>query len=331
VRALTVALALGGLLLLAPASAPNPAAAVGPLPDCRLADVLTVPRGYDDWSTTLVDWILSVGPDYKPPDLVNVRDAGLGGSGYVRKVAFDDLKAMASAAKANGSRLSSVSAYRSYKQQVDLFGGYAKGDGYDDAVTYSARPGHSEHQLGLTIDFGSYGSTGLDSKWESTRAGAWMAKHAWEYGWLMSYPKGKQDLVCYRYEPWHYRYVGRDLAAKIHASGVTVREYLWSHFTLVDPVTGAPLPTPTAVPTATPAASAVPSAGPAVSQPTATPAPGTSTGSPAAPGGPSTAPPDTSNTGQSLGPAVIGIGLLLAATTAAGLAWLGLRRRRSGS
>ena len=201
-RALAVALTLGGLLVLAPASAPAPASAVGPLPDCRLADVLTVPRGcVDDWGTTLVDWILSVGPDYKPPDLVNVRDAGLGGSGYVRKVVFDDLKAMAAAARKAGSRLSSVSAYRGYEQQVALFNGYAKGDGYDDAVTYCARPGHSEHQLGLTIDFASYGKTGLNSTWESTRAGAWMAKHAWEYGWLMSYPKGKEDVVCYRYEP----------------------------------------------------------------------------------------------------------------------------------
>ena len=274
---------------------------------------------------------LSVGPGLHAAGPRDVRDAGVGGSGYVRKVAFDDLKAMAAAAKANGSRLSSVSAYRGYKQQVALFGGYAKGDGYDDAVTYSARPGHSEHQLGLAVDFGSFGSTGLDSKWESTRAGAWMAKHAWEYGWLMSYPKGKQDLVCYRYEPWHYRYVGRDLAAKIHASGLTVREYLWSHFTLVDPVTGAPLPTPTAAPTATPAASAAPSAGPTASPATATPAVGGPPGSAGPPGGPSTAPPDTSNTGELLGPAVIGTGVLLVAMTVGGLAWFGLRRRRSGS
>ena len=126
---------------------------------------------------------------------------------------------------------------RSYKQQVSLFKSYAGADyhNFDSAITYSARPGHSEHQTGLTIDFGSIGDTGLTSNWEVTKAGGWMAKNAWKYGWLMSYPNGKKDLVCYRYEPWHYRYVGRDLAAKIHESGLTIREYLWANYTQLDP------------------------------------------------------------------------------------------------
>ena len=103
-----------------------------------------------------------------------------------------------------------------------------------EAITFSARPGHSEHQLGLTIDFVAVGDTGLTSNWEATPTGAWMAQNAWKYGWLMSYPKGKKALTCYSYEPWHYRYVGRDLAEKIHDSGLTTREYLWANFTQVD-------------------------------------------------------------------------------------------------
>ena len=70
----------------------------------------------------------------------------------------------------------------------------------------------------------------------STPTGGWMAKNAWKFGWLMSYPKGKTDVTCYIYEPWHYRYVGRDIAAKIRESGLTIREYLWEHHTTVDPV-----------------------------------------------------------------------------------------------
>src|SRR3990170_5213927 len=96
-RALASALILGAGLLAVPAAAPFPVAAIGPLPECRLDDILTVPRDYGSWSTTLVDWLLRVGKDYKPPDLVSVRDAGLTGSGYVRKVAVDDLRAMAKA------------------------------------------------------------------------------------------------------------------------------------------------------------------------------------------------------------------------------------------
>jgi D-alanyl-D-alanine carboxypeptidase len=267
-RALATAAILGGALLAIPAAAPSPVGGIGPLPPCRIADILTVPRGYDDWSITLVDWILSVGPDYKPPDLVSVRQGGVAGGGLIRKVSIADLRAMAKAAKANGTPIVSWSPYRSYNQQVKLFNGYAKGYGYDDAIHFSGRPGHSEHQLGLTIDFVSVGANGLSSSWEKTRTGAWMAKHAWEYGWLMSYPKGKSDITCYNYEPWHYRYVGRDLAKKIHDSGQTVREYLWANFTMVDPVTGEPVPTPsssaspeaspTAVPTATASQSSPP-------------------------------------------------------------------------
>jgi D-alanyl-D-alanine carboxypeptidase len=268
VRALTVALLLGTGLAAAPAADPSPVRGLGPLPKCELIDVLTIPRGYDDWSTTLVDWVLTLGPSYKPPDLVSVREGGVGGGGLIRKVVIADLKAMAAAAKKNGTPLVAWSPYRSYKQQETLFNGYAGWNSttrtysnYDSAVNFSARPGHSEHQLGLTIDFVAVGDDGLTSNWEVTRTGGWMAKNAWKYGWIMSYPKGKQDLVCYSYEPWHYRYVGRDLAKKIHDSGLTQREYLWANFTQLD-ASGNPVATATATPSATPSplASPVPSA-----------------------------------------------------------------------
>src|SRR5262245_42750039 len=327
-RALVAGLLLGTALVAAPAGAPAPAAAIGPLPDCRLDDILTNPRGYDDWPITLVDWILTLGPDYKPPDLVSVREGGVGGGGLIREVVIPDLKAMAAAAKKNGTPLVAWSPYRGYAQQEKLFNGYAgwnpktkKYSNYDSAITFSARPGHSEHQTGLTIDFVAVGDDGLTSNWEVTKTGAWMAKHAWEYGWLMSYPKGKKDVVCYSYEPWHYRYVGRELAAKIHESGLTIREYLWANYTLVDPTTGQPLPSATPVPT--------PSPTPAVTEPpTSTSAPPTQVAVAPAASGESSAPPaSTTKTGALLGlPPPIAAGLLLILLAVGAIAF-GIRRR----
>jgi D-alanyl-D-alanine carboxypeptidase len=294
IRALVVAAVLGSCLLAVPSGA-RPAAAVGPLPACRLDDILTNPREYDSWSTTLVDWILMVGRDYRPPDLVFLSEAGVTGGGQVRRVALDDLAAMAAAARKDGTPLGNVSAYRSYGQQRRLFNDYVRGNGFDSAITFSARPGHSEHQLGLAIDFADSGSTDFAS--EEVGAGRWLARNAWKYGWLMSYPRGKKKLTCYRYEPWHYRYVGRDLAKAIHDSGLTIREYLWANYTLVDPTTGEPIASGSPEPSPSPAASS-PASPPAASTPPPTPAasPGASstatrsggpvaTPAPSAPGG----------------------------------------------
>lgn len=100
-----------------------------------------------------------------------------------------------------------------------------------------------------------------------------MANNAWKYGWVLSYPKGQggalfSNVTCFHYEPWQYRYLGRALAGKVHASGLTIREYLWTHYTLVDAKTGRPIATatPTATPSPTPTPSPMPS-------PTATPTP----------------------------------------------------------
>jgi D-alanyl-D-alanine carboxypeptidase len=284
VRALAIGLLLGAGLLIGPAAAPPPVAAIGPLPACRLAEIHTVPSDYDSWSTTLVDWLLTVGKDYVPPDLVPTSDAGITGGGFIRQVAIEDLAAMTKAAADAGTPIAVNSPYRSYQEQVASFNHWVSVDGYDNAITYSQRPGHSEHQLGLTIDFMTKGGgSALQGDWATTPSGAWMAEHAWEYGWLMSYPKGPageyfSQLTCFHYEPWHYRYYGRDLAAKIHASGLTTREYLWTNFTMVDPITGQPLPTPTPTPSPYPSPTPTPS-------PTPSPSPSPSAAPSAPPAG----------------------------------------------
>jgi D-alanyl-D-alanine carboxypeptidase len=304
------------------------------LPDCRLDDIFTEPRGYDDWRITQVDWILSLGPKYRPRDLVSVREGGVAGGGLIREVVIEDLKAMAAAAERNGTPLVAWSPFRGYKQQLALFNGYAGWNGerytnFKDAVTFSARPGHSEHQTGLTIDFVAVGDTGLTSNWEVTRTGAWMAKNAWEYGWLMSYPKGKADLVCYSYEPWHYRYVGRELAKEIHDSGLTIREYLWANFTQVDPACVAlPAPKlqtpgkPRSCAFPEPIATEGPSAAPGTGQPAASSVP---SAVPGASGGPASSP--APNPASSLEQAMP-IGVALVAVVVAMLGFVFWRNSR---
>ena len=203
-------------------------------PACRIADKATKYPRTSQWSRTLLDWTYRLPTGYRPTDLVPVSRAGLSGGGSVRAFVIPDLRAMTAAARAAGARIAVQSAYRSFAMQRSTFGYWVGLLGYTHAIVGSARPGHSEHQLGTVLDVKSYGGgvpwsyRGFD--WATTRAGAWMARNAWKYGFIMSYPRGKQATVCYGYEPWHYRYVGRDMAAKVHASGLTLREYLWKHY-----------------------------------------------------------------------------------------------------
>jgi D-alanyl-D-alanine carboxypeptidase len=230
--ALAAALALVVLAGFQQAASPAGVRGVGPLPACRYDDIMTTPRSYDAWATTLVDTILRVPRSYVPPDLVSVASAGLAGHGKVRAVMIGDLTAMAAAAAAAGNALGVESAYRSYDDQVATFAHWVDVDGYAGALQVSARPGHSEHQLGLAIDFRSDPPNAtLSGSWGQTPAGRWMREHAWEYGFIRSYQAHQQAISCYASEPWHYRYVGPDLAAAIHASGLTTREYLWANYT----------------------------------------------------------------------------------------------------
>ena len=282
--ALIGALVLGATLLAVVAVAPSPVEAIGRLPKCRLADIMTVPRDYGSWSTTLVDWLLRVEKNYVPPDLVPVTDAGIAGGGLIRNVTIKDLGAMARAAARNGTPIGVWSPYRSYQEQVQIFTGYSNQFGFEDAITYSHRPGHSEHQLGLAIDFMSAGGGNpLIGDWVTTPAGAWMAENAWKFGWVMSYPIENpggplwSDKICFTYEPWHYRYLGRRVAKLVHDSGLTIREYLWTHYTMVDPKTGEPLPTATPPPSPSPTPTPTPTASPtaevsAIPEATAAPA-----------------------------------------------------------
>lgn len=229
-KSLAVSVALG-VGLLAGSLQPMPAAAGGGVPACRFDDLAASPRAYSDWNKTVLDTIYKLPANYKPPQLVSTKKAGLSGGGTVRSFAIPDLAAMATAARRAGAGLRVVSAYRSYATQVSLYQREVRRYGPKIAMHSVARPGHSEHQLGVTIDFGAARQSGSVSQtFARTAAGRWMKSNGWKYGWVMSYPSGKTSKTCYYSEPWHFRYVGRSTAAKVHASGYTLREYLWQHY-----------------------------------------------------------------------------------------------------
>lgn len=131
-------------------------------------------------------------------------------------------------AKAAGYEFDAFSTYRSYERQVELYNNYVARDGQEAADTYSARPGFSEHQTGLAFDIGEVGNAAdyADDRFGETEAGKWLAAHAHEFGFIMRYPEGKNEITGYKYESWHFRYVGKDIATKIYKENSTLEEYL---------------------------------------------------------------------------------------------------------
>ena len=200
------------------------------LPACEYQDEMTRYSKVREWHKTLLDTNLRLPRSYKPWDLVSVSRAGIRGSGLVRNKIIPDLAALASAARRAGKPLAVRSAYRSYEYQRSLFDTYVRTRGYTTAIKFSARPGHSEHQLGTTLDFTTAPGAPLSSSFGESPAGKWLARHGWKYGFVMSYPKGQRRVSCYGYEPWHWRYVGRDLARRIHESEQVPRRFLWENF-----------------------------------------------------------------------------------------------------
>ena len=136
-------------------------------------------------------------------------------------IAYEALTRLQAAANNEGYSLPVVSGYRSYYLQKTIYNNYVKSDGQSLADTYSARPGHSEHQTGLAFDVGA-----IDYNLGNTPRGIWLKEHAHEYGFIIRYLKGKEHITGYKYEPWHIRYVGLEHASKIYERGITLEEYL---------------------------------------------------------------------------------------------------------
>ncbi len=113
------------------------------------------------------------------------------------------------------------SGYRSWELQQSLYDRYCAADGKAFADRYSARPGHSEHQTGLALDLNT-----VTQSFAYTAEGRWVAANCWRYGFILRYPKEKESVTGYMYEPWHLRYLGKDLAQSVYESGLCLEEYL---------------------------------------------------------------------------------------------------------
>jgi zinc D-Ala-D-Ala carboxypeptidase len=212
----------GGTPTVTGSSSPAP-----PLPPCAHRDRPALDATYERWAWTLVDTRFRLPPDYQPPDLVSAGAAGFSGPYQVRELVVADLAALREAAEAAGNPIELEAAHRTYEQQAALFDMRVAELGEEEARLKVARPGHSEHQLGTTVDFKTAGAEDVDLTWGSTPAGGWTIEHAHEFGFVLTYPEGEEARTCYAYEPWHYRYVGRARAAEIVRSGLTLREFLW--------------------------------------------------------------------------------------------------------
>lgn len=159
--------------------------------------------------------------DYEPDDLVQV-DATVG-RGYLRKEVYEAYKELYEDSVKEGFNLKIISAYRSYATQDSLYNGYLKTDPKEVVDTYSARPGHSEHQSGLCMDVSEPGYS-LDNFYQ-TKASKWLADNCYKYGFIIRYPEDKTDITGYQGEPWQLRYVGKDIAEDVYRRGITYDEY----------------------------------------------------------------------------------------------------------
>lgn len=145
----------------------------------------------------------------------------------LRMKAAEAIETLFAAAKRDGVDLLGVSAYRSHSAQKALFNHYVTVDGYKLASTYSAIPGTSEHETGLAIDVtGGDGTCAAEECFEGTEEAEWLQNHAAKYGFIIRYPKGKDAITGYQYEPWHLRYVGKTIAKQIMSRDITLEEYL---------------------------------------------------------------------------------------------------------
>jgi len=217
------------IVLLAPASPSRPTSAASTTPSSTPSAAPTpTPTPTFNKSQLSVDdpaslWVVvnktrQLNPkNYAPP----LTALNLPGGGQMRPEAAAALTQMfADYQAASGAQLKVVSPYRSYNTQVATYNGWVSRLGQAQADRQSARPGFSEHQTGLAVDI----NTGADQGFGKTPAGIWLAENSYKYGFIVRYPDGLEPITGYEYEPWHFRFVGVDLATEMHTTGVQTLE-----------------------------------------------------------------------------------------------------------
>lgn len=165
---------------------------------------------------TLVNKAYVLDKNFVPNDLVNFE------SKSISKRVVEPLKEMFEYAKEAGYHLCTISSYRSYNTQTSLFNGYIKRDGRAHAERYSAKPGHSEHQLGLATDLCTTNGKRITV---DSPVYPWLENNAHKFGFIIRFPKGKTGITGYNFEPWHVRYIGKEHATKVKELDITYDEY----------------------------------------------------------------------------------------------------------
>ena len=192
-------------------------------------DIPASPGEESDWRLTLVN------PWNALPEGFTVELKELSNGHAVDERCYPDLQDMLDACREAGLSPLICSSYRSYEKQKSLYQnkidrlrtqGYSAKEAQEEAGKAVAAPGTSEHQLGLAVDIVDVSNQNLDNSQEQTAVQKWLMKHSWEYGFILRYPNDKSEITGIIYEPWHYRYVGKEAAAEIQAQGVCLEEYL---------------------------------------------------------------------------------------------------------
>lgn len=196
------------------------------------SDIKGVTKSGDDL-LVLVNKEYQLPSTYAPSDLVSASLSGIrkGENFLLRNILINDLKELVNASIIDEIDLSIRSGYRSYSTQQSTYDYWLSVNGGSVSSTdkVSARPGHSQHQLGTAVDFSSSEiADGLGGTFSSTQASIWLANNAWKYGFIISYPSGYESITGYNYESWHYRYVGKSNAQAIINSGMILELYLRS-------------------------------------------------------------------------------------------------------
>lgn len=189
----------------------------------------STPSVEDAWNLILVN------PWNPLPEDYSVTLTQLKNGHAVDERCYPDLQAMMDACRAEGLSPVICSSYRTWEKQENLYNnqvnklmaqGYSAEAAREEAAKAIAIPGTSEHQLGLAVDIVDLNNQNLDSSQEDTAVQKWLMEHCWEYGFILRYPNGKSEITGIIYEPWHYRYVGREAAKEITEAGICLEEYL---------------------------------------------------------------------------------------------------------
>lgn len=184
-----------------------------------------IPLSKDEASKldVIVNKYYKLDKDYEPEDLTVINSKFASGTQKLRKEAAGKFEEMASDMLKENLKIYAGSTYRSYSYQEGLYNRYVKKDGFKEAETYSARAGYSEHQLGLAVDI-------VNGKWnylsEGDKEYTWLINNSYKYGFILRYPHESEYITGYVFEDWHFRYLGIDLATKVHESKLTYDEYI---------------------------------------------------------------------------------------------------------